>query len=242
MGLISRVSSRTYSNMSISALIIGASRGIGLELTRHLVAKQNHSVIATCRNLSADLENLSNASKNLQVLQNIDVAKDQVVDQLRKEKLPDRLDIVIVNAGVGTFGTFDDIDFDNVAWQFNTNSVGPLRVAKGIETRLSPGSKFAIITSRMGSIADNGSGGIYGYRMSKAAVNAAGKSLSIDLKDKQVSVALIHPGFVKTDMTSHDGLIEAAESAEGILKRVDQMTMETTGAFWHANGKEDLPW
>merc|ERR1712004_348793 len=124
MGLISRVSSRTYSNMSISALIIGASRGIGLELTRHLVAKQNHSVIATCRKLSADLENLSNTSKNLQVF-----------------------------------------------------------------------------TSRMGSIADNGSGGIYGYRMSKAAVNAAGKSLSIDLKDKQVSVALIHPGFVKTDMT-----------------------------------------
>ena len=228
--------------MTISALVVGASRGIGLELVRQLVGKQNHSVIATCRKISVDLENLVNSSKNLQVLQNIDVSKDQVVEQLRKETLPDVLDLVIVNAGVGTFGTFDDIDFESIAWQFNTNSVGPLRVAKGVETRLSAGSKFVIITSRMGSIADNGSGGIYGYRMSKAAVNSAGKSLSIDLKEKQISVALVHPGFVKTDMTSHNGMIEVAESAEGILNRVDQMTMETTGAFWHANGKEDLPW
>jgi len=228
--------------MSVSALVVGASRGIGLELVKQLVGKQNYSIIATCRKISADLENLANSSKNLQVLQNVDVSNDQVVDQLKKEKLPENLDLVVVNAGVLARGGFDDIDFESIAWQFNTNSVGPLRVAKGIENRLAPGSKFAIITSRMGSIADNGSGGMYGYRMSKAAVNAAGKSLSIDFKDKNISVALIHPGYVKTDMTGHNGLIEVAESAEGILNRIDQMTMETTGAFWHANGKEDLPW
>merc|ERR1712004_138461 len=193
----------------------GASRGIGLELVKQLVGKQNYSIIATCRKISTDLENLANSSKNLQVLQ---------------------------NAGVLARGGFDNIDFESIAWQFNTNSVGPLRVAKAIENRLAPGSKFAIITSRMGSIADNGSGGMYGYRMSKAAVNAAGKSLSIDFKEKNISVALIHPGYVKTDMTGHNGLIEVAESAEGILNRIDQMTMETSGAFWHANGKEDLPW
>ncbi len=93
----------------------------------------------------------------------------------------------------------------------------------------------------MGSIEDNTSGGSYGYRMSKAALNMAGVSLSHDLKSRKISVALIHPGFVKTDMTGGNGHIEASESAAGILSRIDGLNLESSGSFWHQNG-EKLPW
>ncbi len=93
----------------------------------------------------------------------------------------------------------------------------------------------------MGSIADNGSGGSYGYRMSKAAVNAAGMSLARDLQGRQIAVALLHPGYVKTDMTGHSGHVTPEEAASMLLDRVDDLDMEHTGVFWHANG-EELPW
>lgn len=98
----------------------------------------------------------------------------------------------------------------------------------------------------MGSIADNGSGGEYGYRMSKAAVNMAGKCLSIDLAGKQIAVGILHPGFVKTDMTakwhSAPGVIDAVTSVSGMMAVIDsKLTMESTGSFWHTNG-EELPW
>ena len=93
----------------------------------------------------------------------------------------------------------------------------------------------------MGSIGDNTSGSHYGYRMSKAAVNMAGASLAQDLSPKGISVVLLHPGYVKTDMTGHSGMIDTAESAEGLLTRIDELTLESSGEFRHMNG-EQLPW
>jgi NAD(P)-dependent dehydrogenase (short-subunit alcohol dehydrogenase family) len=93
----------------------------------------------------------------------------------------------------------------------------------------------------MGSIADNDSGGSYGYRMSKAALNAAGKSLSVDLKEEGHPVFLLHPGYVKTDMTNHTGYIDTNESAEGLYQVMKNKTLADTGTFWHTNG-EPLPW
>ena len=93
----------------------------------------------------------------------------------------------------------------------------------------------------MGSIADNTSGGSYGYRMSKAAVNAAGKSLSLDLQPAGVAVALIHPGYVRTEMTGGNGLIDAPEAAAGIASVIERLSLRNTGQFWHSNG-ETLPW
>ncbi|NOQ76903.1 MAG: SDR family oxidoreductase, partial [Methylococcaceae bacterium] len=90
-------------------------------------------------------------------------------------------------------------------------------------------------------MADNDSGGSYGYRMSKAAVNAAGKSLAIDLKPQGIAVAILHPGWVKTDMTGYGGLIDTHESVAGLLERMNELTLENTGGFWHING-ERLPW
>lgn len=108
-------------------------------------------------------------------------------------------------------------------------------------TALAGNSKVALISSRMGSIADNTSGGSYGYRMSKAALNAAGKSLALDLAGRGISVAVLHPGYVRTDMTGQQGLIEVAESAAGLIQRINELTPATSGTFWHSNG-EILPW
>ena len=124
---------------------------------------------------------------------------------------------------------------------FEVNSLGPLLITQALLGNLGEGSKVGIITSRMGSIADNDSGGSYGYRMSKAAVNAAGKSLAIDLKPRGIAVGILHPGWVRTDMTGRNGLIDANESAKGLLARMDELNLDNTGTFWHANG-ELLPW
>ena len=93
----------------------------------------------------------------------------------------------------------------------------------------------------MGSVADNTSGGMYGYRMSKSAANMLGQSLSVDLKPMGVAVAILHPGYVRTGMTGGRGYIEPEESAEGLIARIQELTVETSGGFWHTNG-EDLPW
>lgn len=93
----------------------------------------------------------------------------------------------------------------------------------------------------MGSIGDNSSGGQYGYRMSKAALNAAGVSLAHDLKPRGIAVVILHPGAVRTGMTGGRGMIEAEESARGLLKRIDELRIETTGRFLHQNG-DVLPW
>jgi NAD(P)-dependent dehydrogenase (short-subunit alcohol dehydrogenase family) len=93
----------------------------------------------------------------------------------------------------------------------------------------------------MGSIDDNSSGGGYGYRMSKAALNMAGKSLAVDLKSAGVAIAILHPGMVRTEMIGGHGQVEPSDAARGLLERIDELTLETTGGFWHANG-ERLPW
>jgi NAD(P)-dependent dehydrogenase (short-subunit alcohol dehydrogenase family) len=103
------------------------------------------------------------------------------------------------------------------------------------------GSKVGILTRRMGSIADNGSGAYYGYRMSKAAVNAAGVSLARDLAPRGIAVLLLHPGFVRTDMTGHGGNVEPHEAARDLLSRIDELDLASSGTFRHANG-EELPW
>ena len=228
----------------VSIAVIGANKGIGLEIVKQLIAKSSNQVFATCRKSSPALTELS-AAENLTVLENIDIAKDEVVNQLQSSNFPAKLDAVICNAGFlsqWNNNGFDDLNFEHIAYMYNVNSIGPLRVAKGFESRLGEGSKYAIITSRAGSIEDNSSGGLIGYRMSKTAVNAAGKSLSIDLKPKGVAVGLLHPGFVKTGMTEGNGLITAAESATCIIEAVERISIGNTGQFWHAIEKEEIPW
>ena len=215
-------------------LITGANRGIGLELARQLQARGDE-VIAGCRSPSPELQALG-----VEVVDGIDVADDGSVASLA-EAVGDRpLDVLINNAGILTSESLDDLDLDRIRTQFEVNTLGPLRVTKALLPRLGRGAKVAIISSWMGSLAENTSGGSYGYRISKCAVNMAGLNLAHDLRPKGVAVLLLHPGYVHTDMTGA-GTIGPVDAARGLIARIDALTLDNTGAFWHAEGHE-LPW
>ncbi len=120
------------------------------------------------------------------------------------------------------------------------NAIGPLRVTRAWRKNLNTGSKVGIVTSRVGSIEDNSSGNNYGYRASKAAANMVGMNLRHDLGSSGIAVALLHPGLVATDMTGGNG-VPAQDAARGLIARMDELTLENTGGFWHAEGYP-LPW
>ena len=215
-------------------LVTGANRGIGLELCRQLVTRGD-SVIATCRTSTPELEQI-----DLRVEAGVDVGDDASVQQLADRLSGERLDLLINNAGILERTGLDNLDLECIRRQFEINSLGPLRVTRALRGNLASGAKTAIITSLMGSMTDNTSGSHYGYRMSKAAVNAAGVSLAHDLRRDGIAVAILHPGMVATEMTGHHG-IPAAESAGGLITRIDELRLQDSGGFWHANG-ERLPW
>ena len=217
-------------------LITGANRGIGLELARQL-SHRGEDVIATCRSTSSDLNSIS-----VRVETGIDVTSGDSVIQLREKLNGLKIDVLIQNAGIAEFNSLANLDPESIVNQFEVNALSPLCFVHTMLGNLSRPSKIALITSRMGSIADNTSGGSYGYRMSKAALCMAGKSLSVDLKTENIAVAILHPGLVSTRMTGFtENGIQPKESVEGMIKRIDELTLENTGTFWHSNG-EILPW
>ena len=217
-----------------SVWITGANRGIGLELCRQYSAR-GCSVTGLCRNSSGRLEHLDGS-----VRAGIDVTDEAALVELAAEVPDASIDILINNAGILSRDSLDDFDIADILRQFDTNALGPLRVTRTLRSKLRHGAKVIIITSRMGSISDNTSGGYYGYRLSKAAVNMAGASLARDLHDRAVAVALLHPGMVATQMTGTQG-ISPAQAARGLIARIDELTLDTSGGFWHANG-ERLSW
>ncbi|HKP57533.1 MAG TPA: SDR family oxidoreductase [Polyangiales bacterium] len=216
-----------------TALVTGANRGIGYELSKQLKAR-GHDVIAVCRKSSPELDSLG-----VRVEAGIDVA--DAASELGKRVAGVDLDLLVANAGILRGDNLADLDFESVIDQLQVNAVGTLRSVHALLPRLRKGAKIALITSRMGSIGDNGSGGYYGYRMSKAALNAAGVSLARDLKGRGIAVAILHPGYVRTDMTGNQGGIAPSESAAQLLARIDALDLQNSGTFWHANG-EILPW
>ena len=217
------------------AVVTGANRGIGLELVRQL-SSRGASVVAVCRTSSAPLDALG-----VRVESGCDLTAPAAWQELAERFADDDIDLLIQNAGMLAADTLADADPVNVLAQFELNAIAPLFLTRALASRLRSGAKVALITSRMGSIGDNGSGGYYGYRMSKAALNAAGVSLAHDLKLRGVAVVILHPGAVRTGMTGGHGNIEADESVRGLLQRIDELRLETTGRFLHQNG-EVLPW
>lgn len=216
-------------------LITGANRGIGLELAR-LYASRGDQVIGVCRDSSVELNQVA-----ARVISGIDVTQRDSVAKLVEALGSQRLDLLINNAGLLHDERLGSIDFDSIRQQMEVNAYAPLRVTEALLPLLGQGAKIANITSRMGSMADNDSGGRYGYRASKAALNAFGKSLAMDLKPRGIAVVLLHPGYVKTRMTGHTGQLTAEESAQGLVARIDALSLDNTGSFWHSNG-EALPW
>ena len=220
--------------MGIS-VVTGANRGIGLELARQLKAR-GASVVAVCRKSSPELDALG-----VRVEAGIDVTEPTAAARLAARFAADDIDLLIQNAGMLAADSLEDVDLDRLRAQFELNAVAPLMLTRALAARLHKGSKVALITSRMGSIADNGSGGYYGYRMSKAALNAAGVSLAHDLKPRGIAVVMLHPGSVRTEMTRGHGMIDADEAVRGLLQRIDELGLQTSGRFLHQNG-EALPW
>ena len=218
------------------SIVTGGNRGIGLALVE-LLRKRDAHVLATCRKASAELRALG-----AEIIEGVEVTEDAGIDKLVAAVGSRDIELLINNAGIMNWPeALAALDVAAIRRQFEVNALGPLRVTAALSARLVRGAKVGLITSRMGSIDDNGSGGVYGYRMSKAALNMAGKSLAVDLKAAGVAVAILHPGMVRTELTGSHGQVEPLDAARGLLARLDEVTLETSGGFWHANG-ERLPW
>ena len=217
-----------------TTLVTGCNRGIGLQLVTQLQARGD-SVIGICRTSTPELNALG-----IRIIDGIDVSDGPSVQSLKAALGDEPLDILINNAGILLRDMFGELDYDAMLRQYAVNALGPLRVTEALADNLHQGSKVAIVSSRVGSIDDNGSGGNWGYRASKAAVNMIGTNLMHALKPRGIAVALLHPGLVATDMTGQHG-ISAANSARGLIERINELNLENTGGFWHAEGYA-LPW
>lgn len=218
-----------------TVVITGANRGIGLELVKHYRSIKC-DVIALCRNSSDELN-----KTGAKVISQVDVGKPDMLHDSLRQISDKKIDLLINNAGVLAKESLEDLDPHTIEHQFIVNALGPLLITQCLLKKLKQGSKVIHITSRMGSMADNTSGGYYGYRMSKAALNAAGVSMAQDLKQSGIAVGLLHPGYVQTDMVNHNGDISAQEAATRLAARISEVNLDNTGGFWHSNG-EQLPW
>ena len=215
-------------------LVTGCNRGIGLEIVRQLTARGDE-VLAVCRQSSDALD-----ATGARVLAGIDVGRGEDMVKLKDALSGQKIDVLLNNAGILRRDSLGEIDYDGMLEQYRVNTLGPLRVTETMLDNLAEGSKVVIVTSRVGSIEDNSSGGHYGYRASKTAVNQVGTNLKIDLQPRGIAVGLLHPGLVATDMTGGQG-IDPVVSAAGLIQRIDELSLENSGGFWHAEGYE-LPW
>lgn len=214
-------------------VVTGANRGIGLSLTKKFLSV-GFEVSALCRKASEELSNTK-----AKIYEGIDVTQLESLTSIREQL--GEIDWLINNAGVLIGDDFNSINFDNIQKQIEVNTLGPLKVALAFGPQVVEGGKIGILTSRMGSITDNTSGGQYGYRLSKAAANAVGKSIAEDFRSRDITCLLLHPGYVRTEMTQGNGLIDSEESAEGLYKIMVSKGLDQSGTFWHTNG-EHLSW
>lgn len=218
-----------------AVVITGANRGIGLALCEEYLMR-GETVYATCRKTTPKL-----SETNAHVIEGVDITCEQGIKILQNALSDVSINVLINNAGLLHGDTLESLNHKEILQQFEINAVAPLLVTEALLPKLTEGAKVALITSRMGSMSDNGSGGQYGYRMSKAALNAAGVSLAQDLKPKGFAVALLHPGFVQTEMVDFNGDVAPVVAAKRLVSRIDNLTLDNSGQFWHANG-ESLPW
>ena len=229
----------------MSILITGTNRGIGLEFVKHYI-KNNEKVIATCRNRNSakDLLELENTTNNLSLVE-LDVSNPNSINNFTSKIAGLPIDTFISNAGVSgpkniEFGNFDAKEWLDV---FNVNTSAPLLITQKIlkNLRLGKDKKLVFISSKVGSIEDNTSGGMYIYRTSKTALNQVIKSLSIDLKGENFIVVALHPGWVQTDMGGPNALIDTKTSVRGMTEAIDNLTSKNSGKFYNYDGSP-IPW
>jgi len=224
-----------------TVLVVGADRGIAHSISRQL-HERGDTVIAACLVGNDEL-----AAAGVPVEGGVDVTSQASIDALAAKLTSAgvKLDVLFHVAGVLGLDEFGSIDYDEVRRQFEINTIGPLRAVEAFRDLLHDGSKVGIVTSRVGSLADNSSGGMYAYRISKAAANMAALNLHHDLSQRGISVLALHPGMVATALTKdYPGdydYISPDEAAAGLIADLDALTPETSGRFQHSNGTF-LPW
>ncbi len=226
-----------------NVLITGANRGIGLELSRRFL-DAGKRVIATCREPDEAIE-LSNLAESFELLVfQLEVTDAESVSRLRAELESETLDVLINNAGImgGDRQSMDDMDYSAWLEAFEVNTLAPFRLITTLRDNLrrAANPRAVTLSSQMGSL-NRKSKGSHAYRSSKAAINKVMQVLSMELEADGIVACPVHPGWVRTDMGGSNADISAEESAEGLFKLIDNMTMEHTGRFWTWEAKEH-PW
>ncbi|MCB5189984.1 SDR family oxidoreductase [Methylobacillus arboreus] len=230
-----------------NVLITGANRGLGLEFTKQY-AEAGWNVLACCRSPedAEELLQLASRFKDLVSVHKLNVGNFHQVDELAASLADQAIDVLINNAGIypdSSTAVFGDADYDAWLEAFRINSLAPFKMAQAFTSHLAKGKlkKLANITSKMGSISDNTSGGSYIYRSSKTALNMITKSLSVDLAKQGITAVVLHPGWVLTDMGGPNALINTEQSISGLRKVIDQLTLADAGKFYAYDGQE-IPW
>jgi NAD(P)-dependent dehydrogenase (short-subunit alcohol dehydrogenase family) len=225
-----------------TVLITGANRGLGLEYARQY-ADDGWRVIATCRDPEKAME-LASLRGQVEI-HALDIGNHGKIMSLADSLRKDAIDLLLNNAGI--FGPrpsqLGHIEYDTWEEVIRINVMSPLKVCESFIAHVAASElkKIAIMSSKMGSMDDNNSGGSYVYRSAKAALNAIMKSLSVDLRPRGVSVAILHPGWVRTDMGGPSGLIDAPESVNGLRQVIESLNPENSGRFYNYDGSE-IPW
>lgn len=218
-------------------LITGANRGLGLEFVRQFAA-DGWRVIATVRDPLAG-KAASDAGAEVYVA---DMADENSIGRLKSSLAGVELDVLLNNAGIyGEKQAFGDVDADAFLKAVRVNTLGPLKMAEAFADRLVGRKLIASVSSMMGSVAENSSGGFYAYRASKAALNMVMKSLALDLKARGVTVIALSPGWVRTDMGGPDAPLDPPTAIAGMRAVLAKATLDDSGKFFHFDGRE-LPW
>lgn len=212
------------------AVITGSNRGIGLALAQHY-AKSGYTITGICRTATPELNQIAD-----RVIDNVDLTQANDIAQIAAILENQPIDLLLNVAGVMHWETLDKLDVSVVRQQMEVNAIAPLLLTAALTHHFAPQAKVIFLTSRLGSLADNASGKGYGYRMSKAALNMAAKTLAIDLAPQGIAVGILHPGSVKTSLNQLGGEIEVAAAVNGLTQRIDELTLATSGIFQHQSG------
>ncbi|RAK76989.1 oxidoreductase, short chain dehydrogenase/reductase family superfamily [Aspergillus fijiensis CBS 313.89] len=237
--------------MSENILIIGATRGLGSSLKTLYAGRQStKTVFATTRDSTKPKD-----EPLVSWIPNIDVSKPDVGQSLVSQlSSSEKISTVIISAGYFGFETFDDPDWEKQVKMYTTSAIGPVFLVHHLVKAglLEAGSKIILVSSESGSITlrhEKEGGGNYGHHASKAALNMVGKLLSLDLKDKGIAVGIVHPGFMRTEMTKGvgfdkywdaGGAVTPDEAAESLASFTDTFDISKTGQYWAPRGPRDI--
>ena len=222
-----------------TVLITGSNRGLGYEFVKQY-SENGFNVLACCRNKNnaKELEELSITSNKIKVYE-LDVGNVKAIKSLSQQLQNEKIDVLINNAGIYRSSTVGNIHYDEWIESFKVNTIAPYQIVENFLNQIknSDLKKVVSITSKMGSIDDNNSGGSYIYRSSKTALNSMMRSLTHDLKNQGIATLTLHPGWVRTDMGGPGGWIDSFESVQGMIKQIDKLTIDDSGKYLDYAGK-----